>query len=308
MNTIVEITVARPFPEGYTTVWHRTDSLLKDWEEKFSPQGSRSEIQALNYGGTECLKVSHVAYAMIKMGRAYGDTTAGMFDITIFPVKKIWGMCDNDTGWVYPSEADFFGALEKVDYHKIHTDSMPEGLCVSCSGAVVDVGGIAKGFALRALDSAISRMGFVNYLVSAGGDIVARGKKPDGKTWKIGIQHPRKTGKLLAAVEITEGSVVTSGDYERYRIHNGQRIHHIFNPHTGLSCTANQSVTIWGMDPAEIDIFTTGLFCRPAADIVAFVEKRKPRFECMVVDSAGEIFISEGWKQKISLVEQKGKK
>ncbi|MCX7727792.1 MAG: FAD:protein FMN transferase, partial [Chitinispirillaceae bacterium] len=141
-----------------------------------------------------------------------------------------------------------------------------------------------------------------NYLVVAGGDIVAKGNKPDGKPWLIGIRHPRKADGILATLPFTNGSIVTSGDYERFRIVNGKRYHHIFHSKTGRCCNNNQSVTIAGLDPREVDILSTGLFCLPAKDIVDYVNKRS-HLECVVVDSAGTIYISDGWKSKIKIVD-----
>jgi thiamine biosynthesis lipoprotein len=94
---------------------------------------------------------------------------------------------------------------------------------------------------------------------------------------------------------------VTSGDYERFRIIDGKRYHHIFNSHTGYSCTGNQSVTVYGPDPVSVDILSTGLFCRDALEIIDFINMRSS-FECMVIDSTGKILISEGWKDRVVLV------
>jgi thiamine biosynthesis lipoprotein len=115
----------------------------------------------------------------------------------------------------------------------------------------------------------------------------------------VGIQKPRGGG-VLGAVEIDSGSIVTSGDYERFRIVDGVRYHHIFNSKTGYSCPTNQSVTVWGPDPVEADIMTTGLFCRSASEILEFINARS-RLECLVVDSSGQIFISNGWKSRVEV-------
>jgi thiamine biosynthesis lipoprotein len=83
---------------------------------------------------------------------------------------------------------------------------------------------------------------------------------------------------------------------------NGKRVHHIFNPHTGFSCTGNQSVTIYGSNSVENKFFSTGLFCRSADSIVSFVNRRS-EIECLVVDSSGKVYISDGWKDRLKLVE-----
>ena len=92
--------------------------------------------------------------------------------------------------------------------------------------------------------------------------------------------------------------MVTSGDYERFRIVDGKRYHHLFSSRTGECCRGNQSVTVWGMDPVEVDVLSTGLFCRSAKEIVAWIDAR-PRFECMVVDSTGKIYTSKMWDGQV---------
>ena len=132
----------------------------------------------------------------------------------------------------------------------------------------------------------------------AGGDVVAKGRKPDGRKWMIGVQHPRRSDLMIGTLALENGSVVTSGDYERFRIVDGIRYHHLFNSTTGRSCSANQSVTVSGPEPVTVDILSTGLFCRGAEEIVAFI-KTMNGFECLVVDSAGSIATSDGWAGEV---------
>jgi thiamine biosynthesis lipoprotein len=134
-------------------------------------------------------------------------------------------------------------------------------------------------------------MGVKNFLIAAGGDILVSGRKRDGTPWRVGVRHPSNGSELITTLPLERGVLVTSGDYERYRIVDGVRYHHIFNPSTGYSCNQNQSVTIWANDPVQGDILSTGLFCRNAHDIIAYARERDG-IECIVVDSAGEIHVS----------------
>jgi thiamine biosynthesis lipoprotein len=131
-----------------------------------------------------------------------------------------------------------------------------------------------------------------------GGDVLIKGRRADGKPWRIGLQHPRQKQKLIASLELENGSVFTSGDYEHYWMIGGRRVHHIFDPRTGCSCLKNQSLSLWGPGPVETDIIATGIFCWDRDSILAFVERR-PRFQCLVVDSAGRVAISRGWNDRI---------
>ena len=101
------------------------------------------------------------------------------------------------------------------------------------AGAKIDLGGIAKGYAVDQAQKVLEAAGIKSGMIYAGGDITTIGAKPDGSTWRVGVQHPRDSAKLIAVVELENKTIVTSGDYERYFIDNGIRYHHIINPHTG---------------------------------------------------------------------------
>ena len=300
MDTIVEVTVVMPEkdPGREVALWRRIDSLLESWEQRFSQIDARSEVLRVNERTSSRVAVSQDLAGMIELAVRYGDTLSGGFDCTIFPVKLLWGFGERDTALTVPDPAVLDFALRHVSYKKVHLCPTRDTLIIDDPATMIDAGGIAKGEALCRIHRLLSDAGFTNYLVNGGGDIVSKGAKPGGKPWFIGVQHPRNPERLLAALPLDSGAVYTSGDYERFYLRGDKRYHHIFDPRTGYSATGNQSVTIWDMDPREAKMFSTGLFCRPAREVVAFIEKR-PRTHCIVVDSAGTVFVSSGWKSRI---------
>jgi FAD:protein FMN transferase len=301
MDTIIDMTITGKGSFKPEPLWSEIDSILKDWDERFSITSEKSEVKKVNERKNDTVQISKQLGEMIQFALRYGDTLNGDFDFTILPLKGLWGLSeDSPENAPAPSVSQIDSVRALVDYKKVKINGQFDTLFFSSHLLKIDVGGVAKGFALKMVAQLLERKGIRNYLVNGGGDIVGSGKKPDGSSWVIGVQDPRKTDLLLATFKLDSGSVFTSGDYERFRIIDGKRVHHIFNPHTGYSCTGNQSVTICGPDPIENKFFSTGLFCRSADSILAFVNKR-PQIECMVVDSSGGVFISEGWKNKISL-------
>ncbi|MEW6042473.1 MAG: FAD:protein FMN transferase [Elusimicrobiota bacterium] len=304
MDTFTEITLVQGKKMNIDSVWNGLDSLLKDWEERFSQSHERSEILALNRrANSRRVHVSPVLKEILLAGLRYGDTLSGAFDISILPIKEIWSLGEQGGPERIPPSDSLAMALSCVDYRNINLREDQDTVVFEKPCIQIDLGGIAKGFVIRETDRYIKSKGFNGYLISAGGDILCRGRRFDNKAWKIGIQHPRNPDELLATITLDSGAIVTSGDYQRFWIKDGKRYHHIFDSKSGLSCWKNQSLTIWGMDVIEIDILSTGLFCLQADSIVAFVEKR-PRIECVVVDSAGKVFASRGWKNKIKWGEQ----
>ena len=286
------------------SAWRLIDSLMADWEIRFSQTKDPSEVLALNSRGTRALYVSRVLGEMLRLGIAYGDTLGGMFDPTILPIKELWGFGEREQAQRVPSRLEIDHALAKVGYGRVHVGAGGDTVLFDDDDAMVDVGGIAKGFVLREIGGILDKAGFGSYLLVSGGDILSKGRRPDGAPWRIGIQHPRDSRRLLGTLALDNGAVVTSGDYERYWEKDGQRYHHIFDPGTGCCCRANRSVTVWSMDPIEADILSTGLFCMPGDSVLAFVNAR-PRLECVVVDSTGNISVSDGWTTRLEIVEQR---
>lgn len=284
------------------SAWQAIDTFLADFEERYSVSHPKSEVLALNSGRGSRRQVSAMLAEMIDYTLRYGDSTNGMFDCTILPVKELWGFGETyqDTFHRVPPADSLTAALVGVDYRKLSVELATSTIVYSDSTQRIDVGGVAKGYALRELARLLIRRGYGDFLISAGGDVLCQGTRIDGKPWNLGIQHPRHTDAVLAIFPLDSGTVVTSGDYERFWIKEGKRYSHLFDPRTGQSCTGNQSVTIWAMDPIVADIFSTGFYCLPAQEIVAAVERRG-MMECLVVDSTGAIFVSGGWKERVRL-------
>lgn len=299
MDTITEISLVVNNKKEADRCWNSIDSLLVDWENRFSIEGQLSEVRQINNRKDSVLLIGFKLKEIITTAIRYGDTLGGDFDVTVYPLKQLWGFAETSKpDSTIPVHDQIQSALKKVDYRQIKI--VGDSVLFLSAQTRVDVGGIAKGFVLREIGSMLKTCGINSFLVSAGGDIIISGKRINGKPWRVGIQHPRNDG-IIGAVEIDSGSIVTSGDYERFRIVNGKRYHHLFDIRTGYPVSKNQSVTILGPDPVEADIMSTGLFSRNAEEIVKFINER-PNFECLVIDSSGTVFTSERWKDKVEIV------
>ena len=299
MSTVVEATVVTDQPDAaLIPLWNSIDSLLEFWDEHYSQTNMRSDVHRLNTRISPAVLIPRQLGRMMADAMAWGDTTHGMFDLTILPVKELWGLGEGDT--VHrrrPSAEALTDAVQKIDYRKVRISPGRDTAYFSNPAVTVDAGGFAKGYALIETGKLLDSRGFRNYLV-ASGDVVGRGRRCNGKPWRIGIQHPR-ANRLLAIVPFDTGAVFTSGDYENFWMDGNRRIHHLFNPKTGRSCTNNQSLTISSPSAREAKYLATGLFCLPADSILAFVEQR--RLDCVVVDSTGKVSISRGWKNRVEL-------
>ncbi len=303
MATVTEVTVVLPPGRDADPLWRRIDSLLASWERRFSSTGPESEPHALNACDSDTCTVSPTLARMLRDACRFGDMLDGRFDPTVLPLKQLWGLgedADLDSPAPPPSDVAIENALAHVGYRSIRVDTTNNTVVRTDPDVRIDIGGIAKGYALARTCALLERMGIDSYLVSAGGDIAVAGTRADGKPWLIGIQHPREPGTLLATIPLDSGAIVTSGDYERFRTIDGRRVHHLFDPRTGRCCGHNRSVTVWAPDPVEADALSTGLFCMEADSIRAFVSQR-PHLEALVVDSSGRTHLSDGWKERVEL-------
>lgn len=287
-------------PKKIEKTFARMDSIFLEWEKRFS-QNEGSEIYAINHRTSDTVTVSPELCNILDTALAFGDSTDGLFDITMEPLKSFWKPeCEDCTEPTpdQPSTKEFLAkTLPHVNYKLIKLIKNERKVIFLDSLTTIDVGGIAKGFVLHRVQTLLDSEGYKSYIVSAGGDIIFRGKKPGNKPFVVGVQAPRSADTLLTSFPVDSRSVITSGDYERFRITpDGKRIHHLFNPKTGYSETANMSVTILMNDPLQGIIWCKALFPRQAKDAVAFAESKG--FEALVVDSAGTEFRTKGFPDR----------
>ncbi|MCC7363238.1 MAG: FAD:protein FMN transferase [Dehalococcoidia bacterium] len=153
----------------------------------------------------------------------------------------------------------------------------------------LDLGGVAKGFAIDLAAQALA--GFPGVAINAGGDIFARGRNGAGKPWRIGVRDPRDPAELLAVLDIADGAVCTSGDYERTAAGG----HHILRPASGESATALASVTVVAPTAMLADALATAAFVLGPGEGLALVERAG--VEGMLVTPAGERFETRGFKR-----------
>ena len=135
-------------------------------------------------------------------------------------------------------------------------------------------------------------------MVSAGGDSRIIGDH-EGRPWIIGIQHPRKTDDIALRLPLSDSALSTSGDYQRFFIENGQRIHHIINPTTGRSAQTSWSATVTGPDAMTTDALSTTIFVLGAIDGLALVESLEG-FDAIIIDSHGKVHYSSGFEEPAS--------
>jgi thiamine biosynthesis lipoprotein len=265
------------------TEMYRIDALMSSYL-------ASSEVSYINDNAAITnVEVSDELLQLIRRSLHFSQISGGAFDITYASVGYAYDYRRHQQ----PSDQAVAQNLDAIDYRHIELDD--HGIHFKNSAVRIDLGGIAKGYAVdRAIDI-LRECGINQAMVSAGGDSRIIGDR-GGRPWMIGIQHPRKDDDIALRLPLSDIAISTSGDYQRYFIEDGKRIHHIINPATGRSAEASWSASVTGPDAMTTDALSTTIFILGAIDGLALIEKLDG-FDAIIIDSHGKIHYSSGFRE-----------
>lgn len=269
---------------------------IRDIENRMTINTPGGEINKLNdLAGIRGVKLSKDSIYVLEKAKHYSRISVGAFDVTLGPLIKAWGVFTDSPR--VPSDEEIKELLKLVDYNSINIDRDNLSAKLEKRGQIVDLGGIAKGFAGDEAIKIYKNYGIKSAFVNLGGNVVVLGSKPDGSPWKIGIQNPRaENGKYIAILEVEDKAVVTSGDYERYFESNGKRYHHILDPKTGYPSNSGIiSATVVSDTSIDADALSTALFVMGLDEGFKLVEKLNG-VDAIFITEDKKVFISDGLK------------
>ncbi|HVU01324.1 MAG TPA: FAD:protein FMN transferase [Polyangiaceae bacterium] len=274
----------------------RVENLMTSWRDT-------SEIGQVNLGaGKQPVKVSPETFEVLKKSVWAGQISEGVFDISFHALGDLWKF--GDAQEAHPKLPDPKVVAEKrklVDYRKMKLDE--KALTVSLPAKMrIDLGGIAKGYAVDKAAAVLKAAGLVNFLAQAGGDLYGAGHKPDGSPWVSGIQDPRgQHGEFFATIELPDHAFSTAGDYARAFFVDGKRYHHIIDPRTGYPATACRSVTIWAGDAFTADAVDDAVFILGPEKGLKLVESL-PDVGAVIVDAENKVWVSHRLEGKVHVL------
>ena len=267
---------------------------------RFNPESEISRISA--QAGKRPVRVSNATLHLVEVCQDISVRTGGAFDATIGPLVDLWQIFPSsrvdDTSWKPPEQAAINAARRLVGSNNIVLDHGQATVFLRKPGMSLDVGGIAKGYALDVAAARLNSLGLSNYLIELGGDIYAAGKRADGKPWKIGILNPRKPTDIIASLDVSNMSVSTSGDYESSRTYMDARYTHIFDPPSGNPARGLASVTILSPSATEADALSTAAFVLGPEEGLKLIENW-PNADGVFIDSTMRIFTTTRLKGKV---------
>lgn len=298
LGTLVQISVAEPLPPALMS---EIQTELRAFERRWSPQGD-GELARLNglLASQAQAPLPEALRAGIEAARKACLRSGGLFDPAMGVLVQLWGFDDEDH---YRSAPPPAAEIERTlaASPSLCQAELGEDIVLGAIGARLDFGASAKGRAVDEIIAMLRQHGIRNAIVNAGGDLRAIGRRPE-RAWRIGIRHPRgdSSQAVLASLDVADGEAVfSSGDYERFFLHEGRRYHHIIDPRDGYPAGGSQSATVLHRNAELADAAATALFVA-GADQADAVMRAMGISHWLLVDAQGDIHASPAMRQRLA--------
>lgn len=268
----------------------RIESIISEWKPD-------SQLSAINkMAGKAPVKVGKELLYLIKRSKKVSELTEGAFDISFLGVGKYWIF--SPPMKELPKAELIASGIKKVNYKNIIIDEKDSTIFLKEEGMLIGTGGIGQGFIANKAKKIMLDLGIKSGIINMSGDITAWGTQDTGEPWKIKIGDPLEKNKIIAWLNITEMSVVTSGDYEKFTIIDGKKYCHIIDPQTGYPITTGiKSATVICADVEIADALATALCILGEKKALDLISRLKDT-ECILINEENKIITSPQLKQK----------
>lgn len=288
LGTLVEVTVSGQPDKAGMAVQAVLDEMkrVEDLTSFHKPSGLTAVNDA---AGTGPVKADAELLDLIVTSLRIAEKTGGAFDPSVGVLSRLWSFSAGEPR--LPDQSEITDALTRVGWNRIKVDRAAGTIILPEKGMALDLGGIAKGYALDRARAVLKQHGIGSALVNAGGDVLVMGEKEPGKPWRVGVQDPRNPREVAAVVAVKDRFILTSGDYERFFVKDEKRYHHILDPKTGYPAEGVQSVTLVAPSGVQAEPLGATVFVKGIADGLKYVQSLGD-VEAMVVDANGEVHLA----------------
>lgn len=270
-------------------------------DDTMSAFKSMSDVGKVNNNaGISYVPISESTYYLIKESIKYSKLLKGAFDITARPLVELWNSsCKNHT---IPNKKDIKYNLKLVNFKNILFNDSSKSIKLKRKNQKIDLGGIAKGYATDEVTKIFTQHKISSGLINLGGNVYVLGNKPDGSHWKVGVQNPfDDRGSYVGILNLSNKSIVTSGNYERYYTINNKRYHHILDLKTGYpSENEIASVTIISDFSTIGDGLSTGIYLLGVEKSLKLVEGLE-NVDLIIITKNKEVFTTSGLSNSFNL-------
>ncbi len=261
----------------------RIEYLISDWK----PESQVSQVN--QNAGIRPVQVDREVFELTRRAIHLSRITSGAFDISFAAMDRIWKFDGSMTAM--PTPETIKKSVEKVGYKNIILDSANSTIFLKLKGMKIAFGALGEGYAADRSRELMLKKGIQAGIVNGSGDMSVWGQQPDGSDWNIGITNPMKEDTIIAVVPLHQGSVVTSGSYEKFVVFNGKRYAHIINPATGYPATGLCSVTVFGPSAEQANGFSTSMMVLGKDAATQFI-KKFPDYTYILITDNGQVFSS----------------
>ncbi len=305
MGTVIQL---KAYGDNADQIIDESFDLISELEGKMSLNIKGSEVNQINQSsGKRPISVSEDTYQVIAGALDYAKVSGGAFDPTIGPVVQVWGIGTEKSQ--VPDKEELKEELKLVDYQKVELSAEDKKIFLEQENMILDVGGIAKGYAADQVMKFLKGKGVSSAYISLGGNVSVLGKKPDGSLWKVGIQNPKakSRGDVMGIVKLADQTVVTSGNYERYFMEDGVRYHHLLDPKTGYPARNGIiSSTIITDSSFTADALSTAVYILGVEEGLELI-KQFDDVEAILITEDNHVYLTEGLTDNLKIVDDKYK-
>lgn len=274
---------------------HRADEALAVVNKQMSTYDPNSELSTFNKlpAGSEMEVSDALAFVVSEALRISADSD-GAFDATVGPLVNLWGFGPNGRIEKAPTETEIQALRPRIGYSNISVLDSPTRLKKS-GDQYLDLSAIAKGYGVDVLAALLEEQGITNYLVEIGGELRARGVKPEGEQWRVAIESPVSSERSIGRIiNVKDTGIATSGDYRNYFEDNGVRFSHTIDPSTARPITHRlASVTVLRPTCAEADALATTLMVMGDEAGYEFAKSRGIAAYFLVKDAGSDGFVEK---------------
>lgn len=297
MGTVIETVIWHPNPEP---VLDQVEELLYLYRDRFSANDLTSELMEVNLNaGVQPVPVAADLYELIECGKRHSLAEGSFLNITIGPLVQAWRIGFSDAE--RPSKEVIENRLALISPRDIDLDPEHQLVYLKKEGMAIDLGALAKGYVADRIVAFLKAMGAHSGYINLGGNVCTFGWPVEHEgSWKIGVQDPQKErGHFLAQVLVEEGSVVTSGIYERTLTIEGKVYHHVLDSQTGYPLQSElASLTILSPHSVDGEIWTSRLFGY-GPDQVLDCLGRETEFAAILIDKDNRLYASKSLKGRL---------
>ena len=287
MGTRVHAELWHEDPLAGQAILDQVISEMQRIEAEYSPFIEASELSRLNReAGRGWIQTTAEMVELLEKSARISRMTGGAFDITFASVGRYYDYRQGSR----PGAARLEEGLEAINYEFVEIDPAKSRVRFNHPLVYIDLGGIAKGYAVDQSIELMLAAGILQGSVAAGGDSRIIGDRR-GEPWTVGIQDPRNADAMAVLLPLVDTAVSTSGDYERFFVEDGIRYHHILDPSTGDSARGSWSVTILGPEATFTDALSTSVFVLGPSRGLALIDQL-PGIDAIIIDAEGRLLYS----------------